>query len=261
MDVSASFQFLVDEFHDPLDAWSPDWRGYGESGWGPGDCYFFHDYVADLDALLDRISPDAPVVLCGHSLGGNVAAIYAGVRPERVSRLILLDAFGLRASDPEDAPSRYGQWLDELRDKPRFRPYPNFDALAARLMKDNPKLAGTRAAFLARHWGQEVDGQVVLRSDPAHRIVFPVLYRLPEVMACWRRITAPVLLIEAGDSQTRRSLGFDAAEMERRRGCFRDLTRVVVPDAGHMLHHEVPHRVAEFVESFCSGPERSLASG
>ena len=57
---------------------APDWRGFGRSA-APGvDSYWFPDYVADLDALLDRISPDAPVDLVGHSMGGNVVMSYAG---------------------------------------------------------------------------------------------------------------------------------------------------------------------------------------
>ena len=79
MDVSASFQFLVDELAQDWDVYAPDWRGYGLTEWGRADCYWFPDYIADLDALLREISSMEPVNLVGHSLGGNVAALYAGV--------------------------------------------------------------------------------------------------------------------------------------------------------------------------------------
>ena len=58
MDVSASFQFLVDALAQDWDVYAPDWRGYGLTDWGKSDCYWFPDYIADLDALygglLDR---------------------------------------------------------------------------------------------------------------------------------------------------------------------------------------------------------------
>src|SRR5947208_7659221 len=81
MDVSASFQFLVDALRGDWDVHAPDWRGYGLTQWGQADCYWLPDYLADLDVLLRHIDPAQPVNLVGHSLGGNVAAMYAGVQP------------------------------------------------------------------------------------------------------------------------------------------------------------------------------------
>jgi pimeloyl-ACP methyl ester carboxylesterase len=46
----------------------------------------FADYLADLDMLLDHYAPGQAVDLVGHSMGGNVAMMYAGVRPERIRR-------------------------------------------------------------------------------------------------------------------------------------------------------------------------------
>ena len=107
MDVSASFQFLVDALAQDWDVYAPDWRGYGLTDWGKSDCYWFPDYIADLDLLLERIQPEAPMNLIGHSLGGNVAALYAGVRPARIRRLVNLEGFGMAATQPEQAPKRY----------------------------------------------------------------------------------------------------------------------------------------------------------
>src|SRR5256884_2942624 len=164
MDVSASFQFLVDAMRGEWDIYAPDWRGYGLTDWGKSDCYWFPDYIADLDFLLDEIG--APVHLVGHSLGGNVACMYAGIRPERVAKLVNLEGFGLAATKPEDAPRRYARWLAELHERPRFRAYANYGELAQRLRQDNRRLTAERAEFLARHWGRETaDGSVVLRGD------------------------------------------------------------------------------------------------
>lgn len=251
MDVSASFQFMVDGLRAPWDVYAPDWRGYGLTDWGKADCYWFPDYIADLDALLEHIEPAAPVNLVGHSLGGNVAALYAGVRPARIARFVNLEGFGMASTNSEQAPKRYARWLEELRAPPRLRAYESFSALADRLQHGNQRLSRERAEFLARHWGQEAPGQgVTLRGDPAHKIVNPVLYRYEEVRACWAQVRAPVLWVEGAESETPNRLRLSAAQIAERRAAFPNLDAVSVPDAGHMLHHDQPEAVARLVQEF-----------
>ena len=251
MDVSASFQFMVDALARDWDVYAPDWRGYGLTDWGKADCSWFPDYIADLDALLEHIEPTVPVNLVGHSLGGNVAALYAGVRPERIARFVNLEGFGMAPTRAEQAPKRYARWLEELRDPPGLRPYEGFSALAERLRAGNKRLTKENADFLARHWGQEVAGKgVVLRGDPAHKIVNPVLYRYEEVRACWEQIRAPVLWVEGAESETPQRLHLNAAQLAERRAAFQNLRVEIVQHAGHMLHHDQPAAVARLVEQF-----------
>jgi len=249
MDVSASFQFLFDALRHELDVYAPDWRGYGLTEWGKADCYWLPDYLADLEALLNGIQ-EKPVNLVGHSLGGNVAALYAGVRPARVRKLVNLEGFGMQATRPEQAPRRYARWLDELREPSRLRPYPGFGALADRLQESNKRLSREKAEFLARQWGREEGGQVVLRSDPAHKVVNPVLYRYEEVRACWQQVSAPVLWVDADGSDTLKRLGLDAAQHAERRAAFANLKHTTIQNAGHMLHHDQPEAVARAIEEF-----------
>lgn len=257
MDVSASFQFMVDAlFENGSQEWqviAPDWRGFGLSGWTSEESYWLPDYLADLDAILDHYQPGAPVCLAGHSMGGNVAAIYAGVRPARVSRLINLEGFGLPATDPALAPKRYALWLDELKHGASLRDYDSFEALAARLRSNNPRLIEARALFLAQHWGQlsqgSDGGRVTLRADPRHKLINPILYRLEEMRACWQQVTAPVLWVTGDQTQL---LRFDETEHAARKACFRNLTASVIAGAGHMLHHDQPEQLAREIAAFLS---------
>jgi pimeloyl-ACP methyl ester carboxylesterase len=254
MDVSASFQFVSDALRAEWDLYAPDWRGYGLTQWGKADCYWLPDYIADLDFLLEHLQPEGAVNLVGHSLGGNVASLYAGVRPERVARLVNLEGFGLPPTRPEEAPRRYARWLAELHDRPRLRPYKDFAELAERLRQANPRLSAERAAFLARHWGRDAGKEgVVLRGDPAHKIVNPVLYRYEEAQACWREVRAPVLWVDAADSRALERARLDERAHAERRAQFRDLRHATVPDAGHMLHHDQPAAVARLIEDFLQG--------
>ena len=253
MDVSASFQFVVDALRGPWDVYAPDWRGYGLTEWGKSDSYWFPDYLADLDNLLEQFSGQEAVNLVGHSLGGNVAALYAGIRPQRVARLVNLEGFGMAPTRPEQAPKRYARWLNELHEPPTLRPYTDFEALAERLRSGNPRLTQEKASFLARHWGRAEGDAVVLRGDPAHKIVNPLLYRLEEVQACWREVSAPVLWVDAAESDTLKRLALTETQHAERRSNFSNLTYKTVKGAGHMLHHDQPVEVARLIEEFLAG--------
>lgn len=252
MDVSASFQFLVDALRRDWRVIAPDWRGFGLSEWTQAGSYWFPDYFADLDRLLEHFQPETPATLIGHSMGGNVAAMYAGIRPERVAKLVALEGFGLAGAGPEKASERYARWLAELRDRaPGFRDYPSFDALAERLCGNNPRLSRERALFLARYWGQaKSDGRIALASDPAHKLVNPVLYRLEEVLACWTRVAAPVLWVSGSETAIPGVLKLSEADLTERKKSFKRLTERVIAGAGHMVHHDQPERLAEVIEEF-----------
>jgi pimeloyl-ACP methyl ester carboxylesterase len=251
MDVGASFQFMVDALArlEGERRWivAPDWRGFGRTSPSGSDSYWFPDYLGDLDALIDALSPTQPIDLLGHSMGGNVIMSYAGVRPERVRRLINLEGFGLPASQPKQAPKRLRQWLDELKAPAALRPYPSADAVAARLMKTNPRLAPARAAWLATQWAApDADGQWRLLADAAHKRVNPALYQAAEVVETWRQIAAPLLWVEGADTDATQWWGdrYPRSEFDARLGVVPRLEREVLADCGHMLHHDQPAALA-----------------
>lgn len=265
MDVGASFQFLIDALTLDWHVLAPDWRGFGLSEWSH-DGYWFADYIADLDVLLDHFSPHERVRLVGHSLGGNVVMLYAGVRPQRVSSVVSLEGFGIPAEEPDVAPAKFTKWLDSLGQPPSFRPYRDLAAVADHLQKNNPRLARNRAEFLAAHWASvAADGSARLNSDPRHKLPFPTVYRMEEVLAVWSRITAPVLWVAATESFIPKWLD---AHPEGE-GATDSLSRVrarlasvpggrlaTIAEAGHMLHLDRPHAVAEAIEPFLAETAR-----
>jgi pimeloyl-ACP methyl ester carboxylesterase len=253
MDVAASFQFVVDALATERHVLALDWRGFGLSDAPGADCYWFPDYLGDLDALLDALHPGQPVDLLGHSMGGNVAMIYAGVRPERVRRLVNLEGFGMPESRPHQAPKRYAQWLDELKQPARLRSYDSLEAVAERLRKTNPLLSAARAAWLAPHWSRQADdGRWHLLADPAHKRTNPVLYQKAEVLECWKRIAAPALWVEGDRTDVTKWWGerYPRADFEARLALVPQLERHVLSPAGHMLHHDQPEALAARLERF-----------
>lgn len=254
MDVSASFQFVVDCLARDWHVIAPDWRGFGLTASPGTDTYWFADYVGDMDAILQHYSPDSPINLLGHSMGGNIVGIYAGVRPHRVSKLINLEGFGMPPSHPDKQPRQYAKWLDELRQVPTLTTYASQAEVAARLQKTNPRLSDERAAFLSAHWAKENHlGIWEILGDPVHKNSSPMLYRVEEVMACWSAIEAPVLWVEAADTDMWKWMGSKEAarlEIDRRIRYINNVRTVVIPDAGHMLHHDQPEALALLIENF-----------
>jgi pimeloyl-ACP methyl ester carboxylesterase len=250
-DVSASWQFVVNALKRDWRVLAPDWRGFGLSEWN-NDVYWFPDYIADLDALLEHCAPQSPVRLAGHSLGGNAACLYAGLRPARVTGVVNLEGFGLHRYQPDEAPGRYAKWLDQLRDTPTFRSYPDRPAFAARLQKENPRLTDDKARFLAEHMGEDDGiGGIHLAADPFHRWVTPIIYRIEEAMAVWRQVTAPVLWVTAADSLIfKQMFAVDGEDYRSRIACFQDVREVLLQDCGHNVHHDQPQQVARLIEEF-----------
>ncbi len=250
MDCGMSFQFVVDQLRHGWHVIAPDWRGFGQSQWNDGS-YWFPDYLADLDALLAHYSPAEPVNLLGHSMGGIVACLYAGICPERVRRLVSVEGFGLPATEPGQVVGRLRKWLGELREQPGFGEHAGFEVIATRLMRNNKRLSQDKADFLARYMAAEASpGRVRYTADPRHKMVNPVLYRLEEAKAIWREVTAPTLWIQGDDDWLASWLKEDTDTMAERTACFRDFRLETIMDAGHMLHHDQPQALASLIESF-----------
>jgi pimeloyl-ACP methyl ester carboxylesterase len=253
MDVGASFQFTVDAMHDGRLVVAADWRGFGRSDRTPSDCYWFADYLGDLDALIDHLSPDAPIDLGGHSMGGNIVMTYAGVRPGRIRRLVNMEGYGVPDAKPHHAPKRLEQWLDELKKPQRMRSFDSVDGVAQQLLKTNPRLDPRRAAWLATHWSERRDdGRWHILGDPAHKIVNPVMTRAEDVIATWSRITAPLLWVEGEgkDFDGWYEGRYTRAQFEQRLAAVPKVERLRLLPAGHMLHHDQPEALARALDAF-----------
>jgi pimeloyl-ACP methyl ester carboxylesterase len=257
MDVAASYQFVVDAFAQDRYVIAPDWRGFGETASGGADNYWFPDYLADLDFLLDHYAPEQPVDLVGHSMGGNVAMLYSGVRPERVRRLVNLEGFGMPLTRPSQAPGRYAKWMDELRTLHTggmdLKAYDGPQGVARRLMKTNPRLDQAKADWLAQHWARaNAQGQWQIMGEPAHKLTNAQLYRVDEVLEIYQRITAPTLAVEASDNSMDQwwQGKYSLAEYHERLKSVPQVRIEHIADAGHMMHHDQPQVLAALIEQF-----------
>jgi pimeloyl-ACP methyl ester carboxylesterase len=247
-DCAATFQFVVDQLQHDWYVVAPDLRGFGDTT-SANESYWFPDYLADLHELLGIYSPDAPVDLIGHSMGGNIAGLYAGAIPERVRRFVNLEGFGLPDADASEAPGRYRHWLQSGQDVTEFTRYDSFTSLAERIRKRNPRMSPGHAEFAARCWARRSETSVTLRADPRHKLPNPVLYRRAETEACWRAASADVLLVAGAQSRIMQAM-LESADVEHIAGKFARSAWVTIDECGHMLHFEAPAALAAAIERF-----------
>ena len=247
-DSGVTFQFVVDALAGRWHVIAPDWRGFGRT-FHRASGYWFPDYLADLDDLLSKYSPSAPVRLVGHSMGGNIGGLYAGAMPERVRAFVNVEGFGLADTSPDEAPARYREWLQRSREISGFTRFGSMEALARHIVGRSPGISATQARFVAEAWAVEGPDGLTLRADPAHKLPNAALYRRAEAEACWRNVTAPVLLVAGADSAVFEAVGIRAAG-----GAlplpFPDCRTRIIEECGHMVHFEAPGLLAQAIEDF-----------
>lgn len=224
-----------------------DARGHGDSGWvGKGGYYYFQDYVFDLADVVD-VLVKGPVVLVGHSMGGMVCSLFSGTYPDRVEALVSIEGAGPPALQPSDAPALMAEWIAGVREvrSKTGRPLAGIDEASERLRLYNPEISDSVARHLAVQGTREMDngGGLVWKFDPVHRTRGPQPFYLEQARAFWLRVTAPALIVRGELSPFR----WKASE---ERECFSSARRIVIPGAGHMVHHEQPGRLAEAILSF-----------
>jgi pimeloyl-ACP methyl ester carboxylesterase len=249
LDSGETFQFMVDALKKDWPVVAPDWRGFGRSEW-PQEGYGFPDYLGDFDALMDAISLGEPARIVGHSMGGNIANLYAGLRPERVRCVVNLEGFGLPRTTADASPKRLRKWLDQIKAPVLEKTYNSFDQFTAVIKYRYPRFPEATAAFVARIWGtMDKDGRVRQVADPRHHWVNPILYKREDAEATWREIRAPLLMMVGEKSDYLPRLGADGT-LDGLKATFEGVEIAIVADAGHTLHIERPETVAPVIEAF-----------
>lgn len=246
LDTGRSFDAVAALLRERARVLCLDWRGHGESDEvGPGGSYHLLDHLKDLACVMqtlpDVIGRSAEIVLA-HSMGGNVAMLLAGALPDVMQRLLLIDALGAPAEEPEEQPERLASLLRSVRASGSARPFQAFatvDDAVARLRAVNPGLSEQGARRMIEPvLRRGEDGLLRPPFDPRLRGPTPV--RWPEAMwlALCRRVTARVRLLRAAQGY----VPDDDVTQGRVQALRADVE--VVADASHHLHVERPDVVA-----------------
>ena len=224
---------------------APDHRGHGRSAWAPaGTSYHFTDYIVDLDHLFDLL-PRPIEALVGHSMGGTMASIYAGLRPQSIRHLFLLEGLGPAAATPSDSADQLLRHLDDQRNRRAAKTMESVDAAAKRLRRLTPALNAELARALAvRATTTTAAEEVQWIWDPMHRTRAAVAYDTQRHAALLQRITAPTIIVD-GDRSWYQSID----GIEERASAIGTIRARHLIHASHSIHIDAPEFLANLIHT------------
>jgi acyl transferase domain-containing protein/acyl-CoA synthetase (AMP-forming)/AMP-acid ligase II/pimeloyl-ACP methyl ester carboxylesterase/acyl carrier protein len=223
---------------------APDLRGHGKSDHvGNGGSYNLLDFVSDLDSLTDYLS-DQPFTLVGHSLGSVITAILASIRPQKVSKLVLVEPVLPVESNSSQDIQNIVSHLDYLTSPPSHPVFANIDAIAQRLQKATPALTWDFALQLAQRISKPCDGGVTFSYSPlvATRagIGFNSISR-SQYLQILAQIQAPIQLIYGNNSNFNRP-----EDLKTQQETMKNAHKFTI-NGGHNLHLENPINLANLI--------------
>jgi len=238
----------------------PELRGHGDSD-RPGS-YGIDHFLFDLHHVVETLGVASAAVF-GHSLGGQIAARFAAVFPDRVRAAVIVEGLGppARRGEGDEAAeiASHGEHLLQALSVPqRQRPLPGLDFAAERLLANNPRLDRARALELAeRATRRTATGDLIWAFDPRVRSVF-LGVRREDSERYWRQVRCPTLIVSGGlaDEYWRAQMPmewdgrFAEGELEARVRCFLEAEHTHFPRAGHMVHYDQPQALTEAVTDF-----------
>lgn len=211
----------------------------GSHGSDPADDYSLASYVDDLEALRRHLGVEQ-LDLLGFSHGGCVAMAYAGVHPDEVRRLVLVDTLAVWGEEAEAAMQRGIEaraarpWFAEAQqaiEEEQAGAFSSVDELIANVQRQIP-------LYFHRWVGNErTGGRLAMdfaHAEPLHHfntVEFPNL----DLRAELRSITAPALVVVGDDDMIAGPVCADAILRELPNGRL-----ATIADSGHFVYIEQP---------------------
>jgi pimeloyl-ACP methyl ester carboxylesterase len=246
LDNAASFERLAPLLCGHFHIVALDLPGHGRSDHrAPGTWYHYIDYLGDVLAAADVLGWPR-FGLLGHSLGGAVASALAAACPERIERLLLIEALGPLAGEAEQALTQLQRALSQrgaLQGKAMRVFASEADAARARVQANDLSLEA--AQILVTRGIRPVPSGFVWSSDPRLTLASPQRYVEAQILALLEGIRAPTQLILAQPAPTFLAEDMINARIARVRGI-----EVVRLAGHHHLHLEDPQPVAAALLAF-----------
>jgi pimeloyl-ACP methyl ester carboxylesterase len=223
----------LDAFCDEYTAIAYDLRGHGKTINPHGAPYSIDQLADDLDAFITALDLEHPV-LCGVSMGGMVAQVYASRHPERIGGLVLADTFS----------PAFVNWQDRIERTVLMRTFMGLIQL----------LGYERSMGLGTWFGRKLEGDTTtsLRAERFPDMGTAAAVNSLRAVASFHTtdvdltsITVPTLILygEHETSVIRRHVPTLAAKIP-------NATVLEVPDAGHASPWDNPEFFNEAIQTF-----------
>ena len=250
-DHARNWDFVAKRLTDRYHVIAPDLRGHGDSAWAYGSLYTMPEFLLDLHQLLRHLDAP-PAVLVGHSLGGAIALQYAGVYPDRVSKVVAIEGLGPPPAMITDKPveERLDEWMGTMQELAtrHGKRYATLAEAEARMREANPHLTAAVAHHLTVNGVIRMeDGSYSWKFDNYIRAWGPYAYDREAVQRLWSRIRCPVLLFRGSESWAENPV------TDGRAAHFRDYRYSEVKGAGHWVHHDRLDEFMDAVDAFLGG--------
>ena len=238
-DHCRNWDWVAQELRNDWHIIAPDLRGHGDSAWSSDGEYSPRANVYDLAQLVHQLNA-GPVSIVAHSYGGNISLRYAGIYPDMVKKLVVIEGLGPsprmlseRSSVPPD--KRMRDWIESKRAAAGRTPrkYASLEEAYTRMKDENAYLSDTQARHLTIHGiSQNEDGTYSWKFDNYFRVMMPHDMPQEDLEQLWANIACPTLLLYG-----EKSWASNPAEDGRLRH-FRNAEVKLYKDAGHWLHHD-----------------------
>ncbi len=256
----AAWEPVAQKFTEDYLVVLPDQRGFNLSSKPTAvEDYDTKHLVADMLALINEISPERPIILCGHDWGAAVAYAFAMHHPERIEKLVIVNGVHpitfQRALLAGGQQTKASQYMNRLREPgmDKILSANNYSKLLA--MLQNPPLHDWLSDELRQGyvdaWSQPGALEAMLNWYCGSPMIVPgmndapVAMKLTESMLERYHISMPHLLIWG--------MKDIALLPEAREGLEQfcaDLSIVEIDDGDHWVIHSHPDKVAAEIRQF-----------
>jgi pimeloyl-ACP methyl ester carboxylesterase len=238
-DHCRSWDWVADRLRHEWHVVAPDLRGHGDSAWSPDGDYTLPSYIYDLTQFIHQLSVPR-ITLVAHSLGGGISLRYAGLYPQLIHKLVVIEGIGPTETMMEfrahmSLTERWHSWIEGRRALSSRVPkrYATFADALKRMREENTYLSAEQAAHLtANAASRNEDGTWSWKFDNYMHLAPPLDMTREEVHSLWHAIDCPTLLVHGEQSH------FSRALTQERIGYFRQAQVVRFANAGHWPHHD-----------------------
>ena len=250
MDNSASFESVISKLKKNWFCIAPDLRGFGKSK-SKQVHFWFPEYLYDLDNVVKSYNKKK-INLIGHSMGANIAGLYAGINPNIINKLILIEGFGMPDRSKEDACTHYKKWLTQMNNGIQIRDFKNMESVKQNILKRAPNISQINLDKYAKKWvsyNKKTKRYEILASK-YHKVINPVTYKLKDAIDCWEKIKSPCLWVYNENFIKNSFFSKNKKMFNQYKKFFNSPKEVIIKNSNHMIQLEQPDLLSNEIKKF-----------